>query len=175
MAVCPSEVSRKVPASPPDCTQLACAIGRLRTAKGLTIEQVATATDMSAEELERIEDGLRDPSWRTLYKLAVALNTTAALLAPTPSKPGSPERGAEIVVRDVPDGRRAHTLVFYARRHQSSPPNTPRGGGKPPAEQAGPGAAANDTRRGRDRSSCGVGGSGAYAQPAPIFGVRDTY
>jgi ribosome-binding protein aMBF1 (putative translation factor) len=65
----------------PDCSQLGSAIQRLRTAKGLTIEQIAAKTDMSAEQLERIEDGLRDPTWTTLHRLAVALDTTAALLA----------------------------------------------------------------------------------------------
>jgi DNA-binding XRE family transcriptional regulator len=65
----------------PDCSQLGSAIQRLRAAKGLTIEQVAAKTDMSTEQLERIEDGLRDPTWTTLYRLAVALDTTAALLS----------------------------------------------------------------------------------------------
>ncbi len=65
---------------PPDCAQVGHAIQQLRAAKGLTIEQVAAKTDMSAEQLERIEDGLRDPTWTTLYRLALALDTTAALL-----------------------------------------------------------------------------------------------
>jgi DNA-binding XRE family transcriptional regulator len=63
------------------CAQAGRAIERLRTAKGLTIEQVAAHAKLSTEHLERIEDGLRDPTWTTLHRLAVALNTTAALLA----------------------------------------------------------------------------------------------
>ncbi len=35
----------------------------------------------SAEQLARIEDGLRDPTWTTLSRLAIALDTTTALLA----------------------------------------------------------------------------------------------
>ena len=67
--------------SPPDCARLGRAIQRVRAAKGLTADDLAAATDMSAEQVERIEDGLRDPTWTTLHKLAVALDTTAALLA----------------------------------------------------------------------------------------------
>ena len=66
---------------PPDCEQLGRAIGRLRSAKGLTLDGLAATIDTSAEQLERIEDGLRDPTWTTLAKLAIALDTTAALLA----------------------------------------------------------------------------------------------
>ena len=66
--------------SPPDCAQVGHAIQRLRIDKNLTIEQLAAATDMSTEQLARIEDGLRDPTWTTLSRLAVALDTTAALL-----------------------------------------------------------------------------------------------
>ena len=65
----------------PDCSQLGRAIARLRCDKGLTIDNIAAKTDMSTEQLERIEDGLRNPTWTTLYRLAVALDTTAALLA----------------------------------------------------------------------------------------------
>ncbi len=65
----------------PDCSQLGNAIQGLRIARGLTIEQVATKTELSAEQLERIEDGERDPTWTTLYRLAVALDTTVALLS----------------------------------------------------------------------------------------------
>ncbi len=67
--------------SPPDCDQLGRAIQRLRSAKGLTVDDLARPIDISAEQLARIEDGLRDPTWTTLSKLAVALDTTAALLA----------------------------------------------------------------------------------------------
>ena len=65
---------------PPDCTQVGHAIQRLRIDKNLTIEQLAAAIDMSTEQLARIEDGLRNPAWTTLSRLAVALDTTAALL-----------------------------------------------------------------------------------------------
>jgi|SRR5579863_5924156 len=65
----------------PDCSQLGSAIQRLRTAKEMTINDISAKTDMSAEQLERIEDGLRDPTWTTLHRLAVALDTTVALLA----------------------------------------------------------------------------------------------
>ena len=67
--------------SPADCAQAGRAIARLRSAKGLTVEQVATHAELATEHLERIEDGLRDPAWTTLSRLAVALDTTAALLA----------------------------------------------------------------------------------------------
>jgi DNA-binding XRE family transcriptional regulator len=67
--------------SPPDCDQLGRAIGRLRSAKGLAVDDLAATIDISAEQLARIEDGLRDPTWTTLSKLAVELDTTAALLA----------------------------------------------------------------------------------------------
>jgi DNA-binding XRE family transcriptional regulator len=63
-----------------DCSQLGSAIQRLRAAKGLTIDDIAAKTDINTEQLERIEDGLRDPTWTTLHKLAVVLDTTAALL-----------------------------------------------------------------------------------------------
>jgi DNA-binding XRE family transcriptional regulator len=67
--------------SSPGCVQSGRAIERLRTAKGLTVEQVAAHAGLSTEHLERIEDGLRDPAWTTLHGLAAALDTTAALLA----------------------------------------------------------------------------------------------
>jgi hypothetical protein len=40
----------------------------------------AATIDTSAEQLARIEDGLRDPTWTALSRLAIALDTTAALL-----------------------------------------------------------------------------------------------
>jgi DNA-binding XRE family transcriptional regulator len=67
--------------SPPDCEQLGRAIQRLRSAKGLTVDDLAATIDISTEQLARIEDGLRDPTWTTLSRLAIALDTTAALLA----------------------------------------------------------------------------------------------
>jgi DNA-binding XRE family transcriptional regulator len=67
--------------TPPDCEQVGRAIHRLRSAKGLTLDDLAATTDTSAEQLARIEDGLRDPTWTTLTKLAIALDTTTALLA----------------------------------------------------------------------------------------------
>ncbi len=66
---------------PPDCDQLGRAIQRLRSAKGLTVDDLAATIDISAEQLARIEDGLRDPAWTTLSGLAIALDTTTALLA----------------------------------------------------------------------------------------------
>jgi transcriptional regulator with XRE-family HTH domain len=48
---------------------------------GLTIKPFASKTELNAEQLERIEDGERDPTWTTLHRIAVALDTTAALLA----------------------------------------------------------------------------------------------
>jgi DNA-binding XRE family transcriptional regulator/transposase len=67
--------------SPPDCEQLGRAIQRLRSAKGLTVDELAATIDIGAEQLARIEDGLRDPTWTTLSRLAIALDTTTALLA----------------------------------------------------------------------------------------------
>ncbi len=66
--------------SPPDCDQVGRAIQRLRSVRGLTVDDLAATIDVSAEQLARIEDGLRDPTWTTLSRLAVALDTTAALL-----------------------------------------------------------------------------------------------
>ncbi len=66
---------------PPDCDQLGRAIQRLRSAKGLTVDDLAATIDMPTEQLARIEDGLRDPTWTTLSRLAIALDTTTALLA----------------------------------------------------------------------------------------------
>jgi DNA-binding XRE family transcriptional regulator len=66
---------------PPDCEQVGRAIQRLRSAKSLTVDDLAATIDISSEQLARIEDGLRDPTWTTLSRLAVALDTTAALLA----------------------------------------------------------------------------------------------
>ncbi len=75
----PHRIERR--SSPPDCEQLGRAIGRLRSAKGLTVDDLAAAADTSAEQLARIEEGLRDPTWTTLSRLATALDTTTALLA----------------------------------------------------------------------------------------------
>ena len=61
--------------------QVGRAIQQLRSAQGLTIDDLATTIDVSAEQLARIEDGLRDPTWTTLYRLAVGLDTTTALMA----------------------------------------------------------------------------------------------
>ncbi len=66
--------------APPDCEQVGRAIQRLRSAKALTVTELAAAINISAEQLARIEDGLRDPTWTTLSRLAIALDTTAALL-----------------------------------------------------------------------------------------------
>jgi DNA-binding XRE family transcriptional regulator len=66
---------------PPDCEQVGRAIQRLRSAKGLTVDGLAATIRVSPEELDRIEDGLRDPTWTTLARLSVALDTTTALLA----------------------------------------------------------------------------------------------
>jgi DNA-binding XRE family transcriptional regulator len=66
---------------PPDCEQVGRAIQRPRSAKGLTVDDLAAAIDISTEQLARIEDGLRDPTWTTLSRVAIALDTTAALLA----------------------------------------------------------------------------------------------
>ncbi len=65
----------------PDCVQAGRAIARVRAAKGLSTQQVAAHAELSTEQLERIEDGLRDPTWTTLSRLAVGLDTTTALLA----------------------------------------------------------------------------------------------
>lgn len=67
--------------SPPDCAQVGRAIQRLRSAKALTVDDLAATIDTSTERLARIEDGLRDPTWTMLSRLAIALDTTAALLA----------------------------------------------------------------------------------------------
>jgi DNA-binding XRE family transcriptional regulator len=66
---------------PPDCAQVGHAIQRLRSTKGLTVDDLAATIDMSTEQLERIEDGLRDPAWTTLSRLAIALDPTTTLLA----------------------------------------------------------------------------------------------
>lgn len=63
-----------------DCVQAGRAIERLRVERELTVEQVAAKTDISTEQINRVEDGESDPTWTTLYRIAVALDTTAALL-----------------------------------------------------------------------------------------------
>jgi DNA-binding XRE family transcriptional regulator len=72
---------RRSRSSPPDCAQVGRTIQRLRCAKGLTIDDLAGAINLSTEQLARIEDGLRDPTWTTLSRLAIGLDTTTALLA----------------------------------------------------------------------------------------------
>jgi DNA-binding XRE family transcriptional regulator len=72
---------RRSRSSPPDSAQVGRTIQRLRSAKGLTVDELAAAIDVSAEQLARIEDGLRDPTWTTLSRVAIGLDTTTALLA----------------------------------------------------------------------------------------------
>jgi DNA-binding XRE family transcriptional regulator len=77
----PAAKARARHRSPTRHVPIGRALQRLRTEQGLTIEAVAAKTDLTAEHLARIEDGLRDPTWTTLVKLAAAFNTTIARLA----------------------------------------------------------------------------------------------
>jgi DNA-binding XRE family transcriptional regulator len=53
---------------------------QLRAQRGLTIEQLARAADLTLNAVARIERGERQPSWQTACKLADALRVSVAEL-----------------------------------------------------------------------------------------------
>jgi transcriptional regulator with XRE-family HTH domain len=63
------------------CDALGCAISRLRRARGLTIEDLASAAGMHTTYLSQIERGVCNPSWHKLCSLARALEVPLATLA----------------------------------------------------------------------------------------------
>lgn len=65
---------------PPDQT-LALLLKRLREDRGLTQEQLAFDTGLSASALSRIERGLNNPAWTTVVQIAKALDVSVTELA----------------------------------------------------------------------------------------------
>jgi transcriptional regulator with XRE-family HTH domain len=53
----------------------ATALKGLRTKSGLTQRQLANASGISLGGLRNLEQGIREPSWQTVQKLARALGT----------------------------------------------------------------------------------------------------
>lgn len=60
--------------------ELGLALRRLRRARRLTIEDLAHAADMHPTYLSGIERGVRNPTWRKLSDLALALRVPLSLL-----------------------------------------------------------------------------------------------
>jgi transcriptional regulator with XRE-family HTH domain len=73
---------------PPDQT-LALLLKRLREDRGLTQEQLAFDTGLSASALSRIERGLNNPAWTTVVQIAKALDVTVTELAAQMESPPS--------------------------------------------------------------------------------------
>ncbi len=87
--------------------RLGARIRELRTARGLTLVQLASATDLSHPFISQLERGLAQPSLATLRRLAVALETSpleliAASEPPVTAPAVEVLRAAELGV--VPDG-----------------------------------------------------------------------
>lgn len=87
--------------------RLGARIRELRTARGLTLVQLAGATDLSHPFISQLERGLAQPSLATLRRLAVALETSpleliAASEPPVTAPAVEVLRAAELGV--VPDG-----------------------------------------------------------------------
>lgn len=80
--------------------ELGATIRRLRKENGLTLVQLAKASDLSHPFLSQLERGLTRPSMRSLHRIALALGTTQQTLLAT-SVPTEPDhrRGAIRVVR----------------------------------------------------------------------------
>jgi len=68
----------------PHAALIGGAVRARRKAQGLTMVQVAQATDLSQGFLSRIETGRVLPSVMTIYRLAEALGCSPAALMPTP-------------------------------------------------------------------------------------------
>jgi transcriptional regulator with XRE-family HTH domain len=65
---------------PPD-QALARLLKQTREDRGITQEQLAFDTGLSASALSRIERGLNNPSWTTVVQIAGALGSSVAELA----------------------------------------------------------------------------------------------
>ena len=86
--------------------QLGRAIRTLRHGRGMTLLQVAEASDLSQPFLSQLELGRSRPSMRSLFRIATALGTTQqALLAMAAGAPSAePVRGDGAAVVDVGSG-----------------------------------------------------------------------
>ena len=87
--------------------RLGARIRELRTARGLTLVQLAAATDLSHPFISQLERGLAQPSLATLRRMALALETSpieliAASEAPAAAPVIEVRRAGELGV--VPDG-----------------------------------------------------------------------
>jgi mannose-6-phosphate isomerase-like protein (cupin superfamily)/DNA-binding XRE family transcriptional regulator len=91
--------------------ELGATIRRLRKEHGLTLVQLAKASQLSHPFLSQLERGLTHPSMRSLYRIAIALGTTQQSLLATsvPEPDGAGPNAAVRVVRagegpSVPNG-----------------------------------------------------------------------
>ena len=65
----------------PELAALGEAIRQLRLGVGLSQEQLAEQADTDLSQVGGIERGVRNPSYETLVRLAVALGTTVGTIA----------------------------------------------------------------------------------------------
>lgn len=65
----------------PELAALGEAIRQLRLGAGLSQEQLAEEADTDLSQVGGIERGVRNPSYETLVRLAVALGTTVGTIA----------------------------------------------------------------------------------------------
>src|SRR3954452_5153102 len=80
--------------------ELGATIRRLRKEHGLTLVQLAKASQLSHPFLSQLERGLTHPSMRSLYRIAIALGTTQqSLLATSVPEPdgGGPNAAVRVV------------------------------------------------------------------------------
>jgi transcriptional regulator with XRE-family HTH domain len=70
-----------VPAPAPTNPALGRAVRRMRTARHLSIEDLAVAARMHPTYLSGIERGERNPTWRKLAELAQALDVAVSSMA----------------------------------------------------------------------------------------------
>jgi ribosome-binding protein aMBF1 (putative translation factor) len=77
----PRQAAAGVPAQAPTNPALGRAIRRLRTARHLSIEDLALAARMHPTYLSGIERGERNPTWRKLADLAQALDVAVSSIA----------------------------------------------------------------------------------------------
>lgn len=106
--------------------RLRTALGRARTASGLSLQELADRTGVSVSTLSRLETGQRRMTVDVLEVLAGALGSTVAalvadaeeddrLLLPTP-RVRMDDGMHGIVLRTEPDGRQLMRLTLPARR-----------------------------------------------------------
>ncbi|MEU6263559.1 helix-turn-helix domain-containing protein [Saccharopolyspora shandongensis] len=112
----------------------------LRLERGLTLEKVAAAADLSPGYLSRVESGQRIPSIGTLVLLARALDVSVADLA-SDEEPGSPivrhddatkygSRGAELMHLSPPASGSLIEATRVVLRGRATPPRPVRHGGE---------------------------------------------